>query len=89
MKFGKDLCRQSSLPLCDLRPEQLDRARLVARRAAIAIGKDQRQTMGAFSRAGIGGLLDQPQAFALGAAFHEDGTQPRRGVGVRWRQCLQ
>ena len=62
--------------------EEFDCPLLVARRARQALRVDQRQPVGAFARAGVGGVLDVAQAFAVGAAVELDGAQPGLGIGV-------
>ena len=66
--------------------EEFDGSAVVARRAGQALGVDQRKPMGAFARAGVGGVLDVAQSFAVGAAVEQDGAQPGLGVGVARRE---
>ncbi len=79
----------------DLRPrvsgrrgllEQVERARLVARRAGKALCVDDGQAMRALARAGVGGALDVAQAIAIGAAIEQHGAEPRLGIGIARHQ---
>ena len=62
--------------------EELDRTAVVTRRARQALRVDQRQPVRAFARAGIGGVLDAAQSFAVGSAVEQHRAVPGFGVGV-------
>jgi hypothetical protein len=65
--------------------EELERARLVARRAGESLRVDQRQTMCALGGASIGGPLNVAQAIAVTAAIEQDCAEPRLGIGIARR----
>ena len=62
--------------------EQLDARgrRCAACRQALRV--DQCQPMGAFAGAGVGGVLERLQAFAVVAAIEQHGAEPGLGVGI-------